>query len=100
MGNVSVFFNELKQQIESCGVIFKTKIEIKDVKTNRGNQEYEYIATINLSTNLKFPKNLFPYTAPKQSTKDNAIKMCHLHVLMTLKKYKYLDCHLKFCNHN
>ena len=100
MGNVSMFFNEIKQQIESSGVIFKTKIEIKDVKTNRGNQEYEYIAKIYLATNLKFPKNLFPYTAQKQNTKDNATKMCHLFVLMNLKKYKYLDCHLKFCNHN
>jgi endoribonuclease Dicer len=100
MGNVSMFFNEIKQQIEANGSFFKTKIDIRETKTNKGSQEYEYSATINVSTNLKKIQKLFPYTSPKKNTKDDANKMCFLYTLMNLKKYNYLDCHLKFCNSN
>ena len=97
MGNVSMFFNEIKQQIESCGIIFKTKIDIKKVKNYGGSQEYDFIGIINLETNLYDIKKEFPYKTDQQSSKDNATKMCQLFTLMNLKNLKYLDCHLKFC---
>ena len=96
MGNVTMFFNEIKQQIESNGVKFKTKLEMKQVKSKKGNQEFEYYGIINIETDLKDIMKLFPYTSKIKNTKDNATKDCHFHVLNILKKYKYLDCHLKF----
>ena len=100
MGNASMLFNEIKQQIEANGNYFQSKIDVKETKTNKGSQEYEYSATIKVSTNLKNIQKLFPYTSPKKNTKDEANKMCFLYALMNLKKYNYLDCHLKFCNSN
>ena len=97
MGNVSMFFNEIKQQIESCGVIFKTKIDIKKVKNYGASQEYDFIGIINIDTNLNDIKKKFPYKTEKQNSKENAMKMCYLYTLMNLKTLKYLDCHLKFC---
>ena len=97
MGNVSMFFNELKQQIESSGIIFRTKIDIKQVRSFKGSQEYEFIGTINIETNLKDIQNEFPFETDKEKNKDNANKNCQFHVLKILKQYKYLDCHLKFC---
>ena len=100
MGNVSMFFNEIIQQIESSGVRFKTKIDIENIKSNKGIQEYEYRGKVYLSTNLVDLQEKFPYTTEKQNTKENAKKMCYLYVIMNLKHFKYLDCHLKFCNYN
>ena len=97
MGNVSMFFNEIKQQIESCGVIFKTKIDIKKVKNYGASQEYEFIGIIYIDTNLNDIKKKFPYKTGKEKNKENAMKMCYLYTLMNLKTLKYLDCHLKFC---
>lgn len=97
MGNVSMFFNEIKQQIDSSGVNFKTKINVNQIKSNGGSQEYEYIGEINIYTNLDDIKQKFPYKTKRQNSKDNAMKMCYLYTLMILKQYKYLDCHLKFC---
>ena len=100
MGNVSMFFNEIIQQIESSGVKFKTKIDIENIKSNKGIQEYEYRGKVYLSTDLVDLQEKFPYTTEKQNTKENAKKMCYLYVIMNLKHFKYLDCHLKFCNYN
>ena len=97
MGNVTMFFNEIKQQIESMKVNFKTRIEVKNERCNSGSQEYEFTATIYLETDLKDLLSEFPYQSKPQNTKDNAMKMCHLYTLMRLKKYRYLDSHLKFC---
>ena len=97
MGNVSIFFNELKQQIESSGIIFKTKLDIKQVKSFKGSQEYEYIGSISIETNLQDIENELQFITNKQKSKENAMKSCQLYVLLKLKKYKYLDCHLKFC---
>ena len=97
MGNVTMFFNELKQQIESSGIVFRTKLDIKQVKSFKGSQEYEYIGNINIETNLKDIQKRFPYITERQKNKENAMKLCQLFVLMRLKEYKYLDCHLKFC---
>ena len=99
MGNVTMFFNEIKQQIESNGVKFKTKLDIKQVKSVKGSQEYLYYGIIYIETDLKdiMDSKFFPHKSEIKNSKDNAIKMCHYFVLKTLKNYKYLDCHLKFC---
>jgi endoribonuclease Dicer len=95
-GNVSIFFNEIKQQIESKGVIFQTKIELQKVKSLKGNPEFVYKGIINLSTNLKNLQDKFPYQTKFQNDKDSATKMCQLYLLNVLKKSNYLDSHLKF----
>ena len=97
LGNVTIFFNELKQQIEASGILFKSKLNIQQIKSFKNSQEYEYIGIINIETNLKDIQGEFPYESKKQKNKESATKECHFRVLMILKKYKYLDCHLKFC---
>ena len=96
-GNVTMFFNEIKQQIESCGVTFTTKINLKKVKSYSGVPEYEFIGEISIKTNLNDVNKYFPYSTGKEKSKDNATKICHFYTLNVLKKLKYLDCHLKFC---
>jgi hypothetical protein len=95
-GNVSIFFNEIKQQIESKGVIFQTNIVLQKVKSLKGNPEFVYKGIINLSTNLKNLQDKFPYQTKFQNDKDSATKMCQLYLLNVLKKSNYLDSHLKF----
>ena len=95
-GNVSIFFNEIKQQIESKGVIFQTNIVLQKVKSLKGNPEFVYKGIINLSTNLKNLQDKFPYQTKLQNDKDSATKMCQLYLLNVLKKSNYLDSHLKF----
>ena len=95
-GNVSIFFNEIKQQIESKGVIFQTNIELIKVKNMKGNPEYVYKGKIYLSTNLKDILDYFPYQTDVQNDKDNATKKCQFYLLRILKKLKYLDSYLKF----
>ena len=96
MGNVSIFFNEIKQQIESNGIKFKSNIEIKKVKSTKPSQEFEFVGTINIETDL-YIKSEFPKSSDRQNSKENATKVCQLYALLYLKKYKYLDSHLKFC---
>ena len=98
LGNVTIFFNEIKQQIESMKINFKTKIDLKKNKCQSGVQEFEFIGKIYLETDLSELSNDFPYTSKPQTTKDDAMKWCHFYTLIKLKKYKYLDSHLKFCN--
>ena len=92
MGNVTIFFNELKQQIEASGINFKTQLVIKNNKDSQ-----EFIGYISLETDLKDIQKEFPYETKKLKNKENATKECHFYVLLKLKQYKYLDCHLKFC---
>ena len=97
MDNVTIFFNEIKQQIISMGIYFETKEEEREIKSLAEKQEYEYICKIYIKTDLKDLEKDFPYTSPQQFTKDNAIKCCYFYTLKALKKYKYLDSHLKLC---
>ena len=95
-GNVSIFFNEIKQQIESKRITFQTNIELQKFKSLKGNPEYVYKGIINLSTNLKDIQDKFPYQSDFQNDKDSATKKCQLYLLKMLKKLNYLDSHLKF----
>jgi len=95
-GNVSMFFNEIKQQIESKGIIFQTNIELQKVKSVKGNPEYVYKGLVKLTTNLKNIQDKFPYQTDLQNDKDSATRKCQFYVLRMLKKLNYLDSHLKF----
>jgi len=95
-GNVSMFFNEIKQQIESKGIIFQTNIELQKVKSLKGNPEYVYKGLVKLTTNLKNIQDKFPYQTDLQNDKDSATRKCQFYVLRMLKKLNYLDSHLKF----
>ena len=97
MGNVTTFFNEIKQQIESLKINFKTKLDTQQIRCRSGAQEFEYIGKIYLETELQDLLDKFPYTSKPQNTKENAMKWCQFYTLMALKKNQYLDSHLKFC---
>lgn len=96
-GNVGMFFNEIQQQIKSSGKKFNTSISIQKVKCKNGLQEFEYIGEIQLSTNLEGVQEKFPYTTKKQKKLENAKKQCQIQVILILKKLKYLDGHLRYC---
>ena len=92
-GNISIFFNEIKQQIESCGYKFSTKINVEAVKNT---SPQKFIGRINMLTDLKWKGNT-SYKTNLCNNKDDAIKMCHFWVLISLINQKYLDDHFKFC---
>ena len=56
LGNVSIFYNEIKQAIDSCNIEFKAKINVESIP-NSNPQKFRGI--INISTNLKNLKNKF-----------------------------------------
>ena len=94
LSNVSIFYNEIKQQIDSSNINFKTKIRIE---TNENSVPIKFIGYINISTNLKgLKENMFYKTEPCNS-KEDANKMCQYWALSALEKSGYLDDHLKFC---
>ena len=92
-GNISIFYNEIKQQIESSGYKFSPKINIEGIKNT---SPQKFVGRINMVTDLKWKTN----TSHKTNfcnTKDDATKMCHFWVLISLINQKYLDNHFKFC---
>lgn len=97
MGNSTMIFNEVRQQIESMNIKFIPKINIIDVKSKNKSQEYEYIGEIIIDTDLKDFQEEFPFSTKPQNLKDNATRLCHFYALSKLKKYQFLDSHLKFC---
>ena len=97
MGNVSIFYNEIKQQIDSKGVKFKPIIVINKVRSNKKTQEFDFIGIIKVETDLPNINKEFPKSSDRQNSKEIATKICQLYALLSLKKYKYLDSHLKFC---
>ena len=96
-GNVSIFFNEIKQQIESNKFKFVTKVYSENVQNSFPQKFRGYI---NISTNLKKLKSNLQHTTNLCNNKDEATKMCHFWALITLIDAKYLDDHLKFCKDN
>ena len=93
-GNVSIFFNEIKQQIESSGFKFSAKVYLENVQISFPQK---FRGTISISTNLKNIKNNIQYRTNLCNNKDEAKNMCHFWALIMLIEYKYLDDHLKFC---
>ena len=97
MGNISVFFNEIVQQIKASKILFDVKIDIIKVKSNNIKvTEFEYNGKVSISTDLSDIIGYFPKDLGNHSSKDNASKMCHFYVLNILKNCNYLDQHLKF----
>ena len=96
MGNISVFYNEIIQQIKACKIKFDCDILIKQVKSNNSISEYEYNGTVKLLTDLQINKEKFPKTFRNNNNKDSAQKLCYFYVLNVLKEYNYLNQHLKF----
>ena len=96
-GNVSIFFNEIKQQIESSGFKFSPKVYSENVQNSFPQKFRGYI---NISTDLKKLKSNLQYKTNLCNNKDEATKMCHFWALTMLIENKYLDDHLKFCKDN
>ena len=99
MGNVSIFYNEIIQQINISKIKFKVDIKIAEVKSSNQMSQYEYNGTVNVETDLDIGEK-FPKTMTNLSNKDNAQKMCYFYVLNALKEKNYLDRHLKFVKNN
>jgi ERCC4-related helicase len=94
LGNVSIFYNDIKQQIDLCEVKFIPKINIENVKNVIPSK---FIGKISLNTDLKKLKNGLSYKTNMCSSKDEAIKKCQFWLLIGLIQTGYLDKHLKFC---
>ena len=94
LGNVSIFYNDIKQQIDLCEVKFIPKITIENVKNVIPSK---FIGKISLNTDLKKIKNGLSYKTNMCSSKDEAIKKCQFWLLIGLIQTGYLDKHLKFC---
>ena len=90
--NATVFFNEIKQQMDNYKILFALDIKINAV----GYSNQKFIGKFEIKTNLKD----FEIKGPKETdicnSKDEAKKMCHYFVLINLIENKYLDEHLKF----
>ena len=99
MGNITIFFNEIIQQIKNK-IKFEVTTKIEEVKSTIKSSEFEYNAKVSLTTDLNYVKDKFPKDLGNYNSRDNALKMCYFYVLDTLKKFKYLDQHLKFCIKN
>ena len=96
MGNISIFYNEIIQQIKACKIKFDCNIEIKQVRSISSISEYEYNGIVKLITDLQIAKEKFPKTFKNNNNKDSAKKLCYFYVLSVLKEYNYLNQHLKF----
>ena len=99
MGNISIFYNEIIQQIKISKILFNVDIKITEVKSSNHMSQYEYNGTVNVETVLDI-KEKFPKTMKNLNSKDNAQKMCYFYVLNALKEKDYLDQHLKFVKKN
>ena len=97
-GNITVFYNEIIQQIKACKIEFDVNINIIKIKsTNNKASEFEYKGEIKISTDLNDVSSEFPYTTDNLNSKENATKMSYFYILHILKNKNYLDHHLKFC---
>jgi superfamily II DNA/RNA helicase len=96
LGNISVLYNEIIQQIKNCKIKFDVKNQINKVKSNGKITEFEFNGSVSVSTDLKDILKDFPYNLGNFNSKDEATKMCNFYVLNVLKSNNYLDHHLKF----
>lgn len=94
LNNASVFFNEIKQQMENYKVKFSCEIKVSAIP----NQEQKFIGKMKIETNLSNINK--KYQSDICNSKDEAKKMCQYNALVNLIQNKYLDEHLKFCKEN
>ena len=95
-GNVTIFYNEIVQQIKTSGVKFEVNPQITKAKSIGGVPEFVYKAKVSIKTNLNDILGKFPFELGEYNSKDEAQKWCYLYVLNVLKNNNYLDQHLKF----
>ena len=92
LNNASVFYNEIKQQMDNCNVKFSVDIKVNGIP----NYEQKFIGKMKIETNL--PNfNRKKYETDICTSKDEAKKMCQYQALVNLIESNYLDEHLKFC---
>ena len=96
LGNISVLYNEIIQQIKNCKIKFDVKNKIIKVKSTGKITEFEFNGCVSVSTDLKDIIKDFPYNLGNFNSKDEATKTCYFYVLTVLKSNNYLDHHLKF----
>ena len=96
MGNITIFYNEITQQIKISGIQFDVNPKITKIKSNNKMSEFEFNAKVSLKTDLNDIQKYFPHELGNFNSKDNAVKMCYFYVLDVLRNNKYLDHHLKF----
>ena len=96
LGNISVLYNEIIQQIKNCKIKFDVKSKIIKVKSTGKITEFEFNGCVSVSTDLKDIIKDFPYNLGNFNSKDEATKTCYFYVLTVLKSNNYLDHHLKF----
>ena len=95
LSNVSIFFYEIKQIIDSLkGFYFQTTIIVKEIQNS---SPLKFRGTIIIKTNFKNLKPELSHTVDMCNSKDEAVKMCQFCALKVLINSKYLDDHLKFC---
>ena len=97
MGNIAIFYNEIVQQIKSSGKKFEINISTKRIESLNQENEFQYDGTVSLSTDLKYIGKKFPKTIKNLNSKDIAIRMCYFYMFYILKKFNFLDHHLKYC---
>ena len=97
LGNVTIFYNEIVQQIKAKRIKFDVNPKITKVKSHDDKSpEFVFHANISIQTDLKGISKYFPFELGSYNKKDEAQKWCYFYVLDVLKKNNYLDQHLKF----
>ena len=97
LGNVTIFYNEIVQQIKARRIKFDVKPIITKVKSNNDKTpEFVFHANISIQTDLQGISKYFPYELGNYNKKDDAQKWCYFYVLDVLKRKNFLDQHLKF----
>ena len=96
LGNTSILYNEIIQQIKNYKIKFDVKIIINKVKSSGKITEFEYNGNITMSTDLDDIQKYFPFNSKNFNSKEMATKVCYFYILTSLKSSNYLDHHLKF----
>jgi superfamily II DNA/RNA helicase len=97
LGNVTIFYNEIVQQIKARRIKFDVKPIITKVKSNNDKTpEFVFHANISIQTDLQGISKFFPFELGNYNKKDEAQRWCYFYVLDVLKRNKFLDQHLKF----
>ena len=92
LGNVTIFYNEIVQQIKAKRIKFDVNPKITKVKSHDDKSpEFVFHANISIQTDLKGISKYFPFELGSYNKKDEAQKWCYFYVLDVLKKNNYRD---------
>ena len=95
-GNVTIFYNEIVQQIKTSKIKFEVNSQITKAKSIGGVPEFVFRVKISIDTNLNDIVGSFPCELGDYNSKDDAQKCCYFYVLDVLNNNNYLDKHFKF----